>query len=105
MQQKVRQSLDEMKTPETRRIEKILRSSFPHAEAYRFNWASIRIRIVDERFDNMSRIDREELVLPLIRKLPEKTRRDITMLVLLAPGEESGSLLNLEFEDPRPSGL
>jgi hypothetical protein len=35
--------------------------------------------------------------------LPEDVQSDISMVVLLAPGEEKHSLGNLEFEDPSPS--
>lgn len=53
--------LDSLKTDETRRIERKLRAEFPTAEAYRFNSASIRIRILDERFAELSNPDRESL--------------------------------------------
>lgn len=92
-------------TDETRRIEEALRAEFPDAEAYRYNPASIRIRIIDDRFAGLSKVERHEMVMPLIRKLPDETREDITVLLLLTPDETEGSIMNLEFEHPSPSML
>jgi hypothetical protein len=50
-------------------------------------------------------LERERLVLPLIRQLPEDIQADITILLLLAPEEAGKSLMNLEFENPTPSRL
>lgn len=96
-------------TKETNKIAHDLSKSKSFRDAkvdvYRYNSASIRIRIVDDCFKGKSLVEREEMVLPLIRKLPKKTQSDITVLLLLAPEEVSGSLMNLEFEDPTPSRL
>jgi len=98
-----------MQTEETRDVEKVLRSVFPLSDAYRYNSASIRVRIVDERFKGLSHAKRDDLVEPLIRQLPRATQRDIMNLMLFAPDdfEESVSarLANLEFEEPAPSSL
>jgi acid stress-induced BolA-like protein IbaG/YrbA len=91
------------KTPETRQIERLLRSKFPRAEAYRYNSASIRVRVIDSRFAGQSRTEREEQVLPLIRQLPEETQADVMILLMLTPDELARSLMNLEFENPTPS--
>ncbi len=99
------------KTPETDRIEELLRQHFPHyppdhpPAAYRYNPASIRVRVVDESFRGKSLPDREDLVLPVLRTLPEETQDDITILLLLAPEEIGRSFMNLEFESPTPSLL
>lgn len=92
-------------TPETDDVEIHLRRVWPNVEAYRYNSASIRIRIVDERFRGRSKAERFNAVIPLIRQLPKETEADVTMLVLLAPGEEAESLSNFEFEHPTPSAL
>jgi len=65
----------------------------------------MRLRIIDERFRGSSRSEREDIIEPLIDELDEELRSDITMLVLLAPGEERESLANHEFESPSPSFL
>lgn len=92
-------------TDETRRIEDLLRPEFPDVRAYRYNSASIRVRVIDKRFARMSKPDREKLVDPLLEKLPEDTQSDITILLLLTPEEAKSSLMNLEFEDPSPTSL
>ena len=86
-------------------IKNALKPKFAEVKAYRYNSASIRVRIIDGRFGGHSRPEREELILPLLEQLPEDVQSDITMLLLLTPDEMSGSLLNLEFEDPSPSML
>jgi hypothetical protein len=51
------------------------------------------------------------MVLPLLKKLPKKTRDDVLLLLTLAPSEQeqrtfnSQTLMNLEFEQPLPSRL
>jgi len=83
------------------------RAAHPRAEidVYRYNSVSIRVRIVDPDFDSLDRVAREEQVWPLIEKLPEEAKADITMLVLVTPAEKKKSLANIEFEDPTPSRL
>jgi hypothetical protein len=100
---------EEKKTEETRKLEALFRTEFPDTEAYRFNSASIRVRVIDDRFEGKSIAERENMVLPLFYKLPKKTREDVLLLLTLAPSERgpfnSQSLMNLEFEQPRPSRL
>jgi 8-oxo-dGTP pyrophosphatase MutT (NUDIX family) len=91
-------------TQETHYVERHLCSAFPTAECYRYNPGVLRIRIVDERFEGMSRMERDELVLSLVRQLPEDTQLDITMLVLITEEEKIRSRVNIEFEDPSPMG-
>ena len=93
------------KTERTRRAEEVLRRVFPDTEAYEQNRVSIRIRVVDEKFRNQSRVEREKMVYPLIRTLPEDIQDDISILLLLTPDQKAGHLLNLEFEDPTQSAL
>jgi len=79
----------------------------PQAEIslYRQNSVSIRIRLIDPRFEKMSRADRSDSVWTYFEALSEEVQSDITMLVLLTPSEKRRSLANLEFEDPVPSLL
>jgi stress-induced morphogen len=92
------------KTKETMRIESTLKSKFPKAEAYRY-YSSIRVRIIDAQFDGKSLLEREALVRPLVRTLPESAQADILMLLLLTPSERAESLLSVEFERPSRSRL
>lgn len=92
-------------TEETRQVETHLRRHFPHTVAYRYNPASIRVRVVDPRFAGLSKGKRFDMVIPHIRELPDETQMDITLLVLLTPDEVRTSTMNMEFENPTPSRL
>src|SRR5260370_32433551 len=98
-----------MKTAETRKVEKVLRKEFPNTDAYRYNSASIRVRVIDPRFEGKSDEERDAMVEPLLERLPEPTQSDIMNLLTVAPSElrnlSKKSLLILEFEDPSPSRL
>lgn len=95
------------KTQETRQIESLLNEALPDAdiEAYRYNSACIRLRVISEEFEGKTRVQRERKILPLLRKLPDDTRAELTMLLLLTPNEAEKSSINAEFEDPTPSRL
>jgi stress-induced morphogen len=92
------------RTPETRDVEQALQQHFSQADAYRFNPASIRVRVVDDRFKGKDVEERDEMVERVLTQLPEGTQRDIINLLTIYPGETADSLraqlLNLEFEDP-----
>jgi stress-induced morphogen len=98
-----------MKTDETRHVEEVLRRQFPQTDAYRYNSASIRVRVIDPRFEGKSAEERDALVEPLLATLDEATQADIMNLLTLTPDEAKGSfryfLANEEFEDPSPSRL
>ena len=49
---------EDKRTDETRMIEDELRKHFPKSDAYRFNSASIRVRIIDDSFHGKSEIER-----------------------------------------------
>ena len=88
----------------TQRIEQVLKNALPQGkvEAYRpegYQYV-IRVRVIDDGFRGMSRLDRYDLVERHLAELSEADRQDITMLVLLAPEETEHSLANLEFDDP-----
>jgi hypothetical protein len=100
------------RTEETRGVEGFLRQHFPAADSYRYNSATIRVRIVDPRFEGMSREERDAMVEPYLNHFPEATQRDIITLFTFAPSEITPTaatlrerLLNTEFEDPTPSRL
>jgi hypothetical protein len=98
---------------ETRQVEDVLRGAgFSQVDAYRYNSASIRVRVIDPRFDGLSVEKRDALIEPHLEQLPDRIQADITNLFSFAPSElnqASGSfrayLMNTEFEDPSPSML
>jgi stress-induced morphogen len=96
-------SLEKQKTEQTENIVKLLQPVFPGVEAYRYNPASIRVRIVDERFRGLSRPERDDMVEPYLRQLPEETLEDLVILLLLSPDEIPRSMMNVEFEYPSPA--
>ncbi len=85
---------------DTRAVERTIGERFPSIESYRSRYGTVRVRIVDTRFEKKSRVQREKMVLPLIRTLPEEIQADLIMLLLLAPDEAENSVQNLEFEHP-----
>jgi hypothetical protein len=96
-----------MPNEETHAVEHVLRTKFPRADAYRYNSASIRVRVIDPRFEGKSHEKRDAMVEPLIDKLPKELQSQIINLLTLTPDEANSkqSLANLEFEDPSPSTL
>lgn len=101
------------RTDEVRQVEAVLKEAgFEQVDAYRYNSASIRVRVVDSRFEGWSIEQRDAMVEPHIMKLPERTQADIISLFTFAPPEllqtpktRKQALLNLEFDDPIPSML
>jgi stress-induced morphogen len=76
------------RTDETRLVEQALKGAgFDQADAYRYNSASIRVRVIDQRFEGLSREKRDDMVEPHLDKLPEETQRDIVTLFTFAPSE------------------
>jgi acid stress-induced BolA-like protein IbaG/YrbA len=98
-----------MRTKETRDVEDFLRTVFPRTDAYRYNSASIRIRVIDERFEGKSHVRRDAMVEKLLKQLPPETQGDIVNLLTLSPDEltdlSKGGIMNYEFENPSPSIL
>ena len=101
------------RTDETRQVEDALRKAgFATVDAYRYNSASIRVRVIDSRFEGLPHEKRDAMVEPHLEQLPERTQADIINLFTFAPSElqQTGKtfrefLLNSEFEDPSPSML
>ena len=64
------------RTDETRHVEDVLREAgFDQVDAYRYNPASIRVRVIDRRFEGLSPEQRDALVEPHLDELPEARRR------------------------------
>ena len=100
------------RTPETRSVEDLLRQHFKQADAYRYNAASIRVRVIDPRFEGMPREKRDGLVEPYLDMLPPETQKDIVSLFTFGPSELGQPpknfreyMRNTEFDDPSPSTL
>src|SRR5205085_6237800 len=100
------------RTAETRTVEDLLRQHFKQADAYRYNSASIRVRVIDPRFERMSREQRDAMVEQFLDQLPPETQRDIVTLFTFAPSELEltpttlrEQMLNSEFDNPSPSRL
>lgn len=100
------------KTDETRMIEDLLRQHFERVDCYRYNSASIRLRVIDSSFEGLSRDERDAKVERHIETLPEDTQRDIITLIAIAPSDLQKSpasfrqfMTNVEFDDPSPSNL
>jgi hypothetical protein len=101
------------RTDETRQVEEVLRSAgFEKVDAYRYNSASIRVRVIDSRFEGLPPEKRDAMVEPHLEQLPERTQADIIDLFTFAPSELEQTpktfrefLLNTEFDDPSPSML
>jgi stress-induced morphogen len=100
------------RTSETRHVEDLLRRRFQQADCYRYNSASIRVRVIDPRFEGMSREKRDAMVEPYLDELPAETQRDIVTLFTFAPSELKRTpttfreyMVNTEFDDPSPSTL
>ncbi|MGH7136292.1 MAG: hypothetical protein ACREHD_11170 [Pirellulales bacterium] len=100
------------RTNETRGIEKLFGNRFEQVDAYRYNSASIRVRVIDSQFEGMPREMRDSLVEEQLAKLPPETQRDIVTLLTFAPSELSNApptfrefMQNKELDDPSPSML
>jgi len=99
------------RTDETRLVEDTLRQGFERVDAYRYNSASIRVRVIDSRFEGLSPEKRDAMVEPHLEQLPERTQADIMSLFTFAPSELQTPkslrefMKNTEFDDPSPSML
>jgi len=74
---------------DSRMVEDLIGPHFQKVEAYRYNSASIRVRITDERFRGLSTSQRHHQLLdPIIDILPDRLQSDICFLCGVAPGEK-----------------
>lgn len=71
-------------------------------EAYRYNPAAIRVRIIDPDLARLELFDRHEHVLQLLEELPDEIFTDLSMLSLITPRERKLSFESMEFDDPTP---
>jgi len=83
-------------------------AAHPGADAalYRQNSASIRLRVIDRRFEGMTKSRRHADVWDfLATRVPEDTLADVSLVLTIAPAELKHSFANFEFEQPTPSRL
>lgn len=103
---------DAKRTPETRKVEEVLRPHFQQVDCYRYNSASIRVRVIDPQFEGKKAGDRDAMVEGFLDQLPPETQQDIVTLLTFSPSEMTRApstfreyMLNTEFEQPSPSML
>jgi hypothetical protein len=83
-------------------------TAYPGAEAalYRQNSASVRVRVIDRRFEGMTKSRRHAHVWDfLAARVPEDALADVSVVLALPPAELGTSFANFEFEQPMPSRL
>ena len=81
-------SWEARRTDETRMVERVLRDAgFERVDAYRYNAASIRVRVIDQRFEGKPVEKRDAMVERHLKKLPDRTQGDIISLFTFAPSE------------------
>src|SRR5262245_30257022 len=96
----------------TRELEAILREHYipAHPEArldiYRYNSASIRIRVIDPVFKGVGLTQRDDEIWRILKKHASgDALSQISYVLLLAPDETTTSATNREFDNPTPSRL
>jgi stress-induced morphogen len=97
---------------DSKQLAKILREYYipahPNAtlDVYRYNSASIRLRVIDPDFAGTSLIERDDEIWAVMReRLPEDIISQLTVILLVTPTEAKKSIMNEEFEHPTPSHL
>ena len=83
--------------------------SYEHAHnaaacvVYRYNPASIRVKIIDQTFHRQSKGERHDYAWGFLRGLPEDVLVQVSVLLCLEPGESTS--LDVEFHEPTRSYL
>ncbi|MBI1345940.1 hypothetical protein GC163_06590 [bacterium] len=93
-------------TAESELVRQTLAEHFERVEAYQYQPLAIRVRLIDEQFRLIPKLDRIDLVEPWIDQLPDPIQRQVLFVLCMADGEETQSdyhWLNREFEDPEPA--
>lgn len=79
-------------------IKRALKTNFAEVWVKRINPVAIRVAVVDSRFEGMAETEREGMLMPHIRSLPEPTQIDITVLLALTPKEAVDTLWKFDFD-------
>ena len=94
--ERVKRALDEYETHHSGAV----------ANLYRQNSGAVRIRIIDGSFSGQSKGSRHDHAWNFIAdRLNDDDIQEISLLLLLAPGEQATSFMNAEFDDPVPSRI
>ncbi len=84
---------------DARLVESVLRDAgFQSVTVRRYNAASLRVRVIDPRFEKLSPAARDALVDPYLSQLPERIQSDIISLNTFAPNEHIKSLFDPDEE-------
>ena len=78
----------------------------PGADAalYRQNAGSVRVRVIDRRFEGAPKARRHDDVWNLLAsRVPEDTVAEVSQVLAIAPAEMRMSFSNLDVEQPIPS--
>ena len=97
---------------QTARIYAALKAAFPDISddedevIYKYNPYSIRVRIIDKSFAELSLAQRHAAVKRVLARLNVDDTENISMLMMLSPEEATETdLMNLEFDDPGRSRI
>src|SRR5260370_36597536 len=88
----------------SRRIKQVLSERYKalhrksKIEAYRFNPASVRVRVIDPDFAGKGIPERENEVWAILETLPEEVRSDISVVLLITPEERKQSFMSTELD-------
>jgi hypothetical protein len=88
-------------------IERALKKGFPFypaeypPRALQEGEFTVFVRVVSDRFKGKDRCERDDMVHPIIKKLPRDVSDDLMILLLLTPDELQDSLVNREFFEPK----
>lgn len=96
------------RTEETRQVEAAFKAAgWLGVDAYRYNSASIRLRVIDNRFEGVDRFHRIPMLDACLDKLPLETQSDLVVLFVFAPSDLQETWQtyrfcqsNKEFESP-----
>lgn len=71
------------------------------SQFYRENRASLRVRVIDDSVEPLSRHARHRLLWQYIAKLPLDIQEQITLLLIIPSSERAGSMASFEFDVPQ----
>jgi hypothetical protein len=75
-------------------------------QAYRYNSASIRVRVIEPTFAHVGLTERDDEIWNILKShLSEDILSQLSLILLIAPNERKTSVMNEEFENPIPSRL
>lgn len=97
--------------PFSEQILRTLRAKYlpqhPRAEfaVFRYDPASVHIRVLDPDFAGVDIPEREDMVWQVLDTLPDPVVQDISILLLLPPDERDSYQLSRDFDKPSRSAI